>query len=112
MRSIERAALESYGPPDASPNLDLLVEPKAHALIDLFAIYPDVIRELGNTYEPTTLVSYILKLSHAVSQALDTLYVMGRERELAMARLAMYSGARIILGNSLKLLGLKPLDRM
>lgn len=109
--SIERAALESYGtlPP---PDFSLLSEPKAQALIDVFVSYPDIVRDLAASLEPCNLVTYILRLSHAVSTALDSLYVMGREPEIASARLAMYSSARVILGNALRLLGLKPLERM
>jgi arginyl-tRNA synthetase len=37
---------------------------------------------------------------------------MNQERNLADARLLMYWATRITLGNALKMLGLKPLERM
>lgn len=109
--SIERAAFEAYGPLE-SPNLDLLVEPRALALLDLLLLYPSLLCELRSNLEPNTLVSYILKLSHAISAALDSLYVLNREKDVAMARLYMYSAARKIMGNALEILGLIPLERM
>ena len=37
---------------------------------------------------------------------------MNQETQLAKARVALYSAARITLGNGLRLIGLTPLDRM
>ncbi|KAJ3275869.1 hypothetical protein HDV01_006735 [Terramyces sp. JEL0728] len=93
-------------------NLSLLTEPSALAVIELVQEYPSVIRELGQTYEPCNLVTYALRLSHAVSSAYSDLWVVGQAEEIAYARLALYGAARIALGNALTLLGLEPLERM
>lgn len=92
--------------------LDLLTEPTALAVIELVQEYPNVIRELGQTYEPCNLVTYALRLSHAVSSAYNDLWVVGQPEDLAYARLALYGAARTALGNALTLLGLEPLERM
>ncbi|KAJ3258178.1 hypothetical protein HK103_003996 [Boothiomyces macroporosus] len=92
--------------------LDLLTEPSALAVIELVQEYPNVIRELGQTYEPCNLVTYALRLSHAVSSAYNDLWVVGQPEDLAYARLALYGAARTALGNALTLLGLEPLERM
>ncbi|RHZ77586.1 hypothetical protein Glove_174g131 [Diversispora epigaea] len=107
--SIERNCGLEINP---SANLDLLTEKSAIDLINMIAQYPDVIKSAKYTLEPCTIVTYIMKLCHIVSVTLETLYVMGTERQLAEARLLMYWAARITLGNALKLLGLKPLERM
>ncbi|CAG8438745.1 8724_t:CDS:2 [Ambispora leptoticha] len=96
--------------PDAK--IELLSEKPALELIDMISQYPDVVKSALYTLEPCTIVTYAMKLSHTVSVALETLWVMGAEREIAEARLLMYWASRITLGNSLKLLGLKPLERM
>ncbi|CAG8448528.1 6657_t:CDS:2 [Ambispora gerdemannii] len=96
--------------PDAK--IELLFEKQALELIDMISQYPDVVKSALHTLEPCTVVTYAMKLSHIVSAALETLWVMGAEREVAEARLLMYWASRITLGNSLKLLGLKPLERM
>ncbi|KAH6597830.1 hypothetical protein BASA50_004175 [Batrachochytrium salamandrivorans] len=112
--SIERQSSHLKVTPETILEIDLtlLVEPQAFALMEAIAAYPDVIRDLGKNYEPCNLVSYALKLSHAVSSAIDVLWVSGQEEPLAHARLALYVTARFTLGSALKTLGLIPLSRM
>ncbi|KAJ3057106.1 Arginyl-tRNA synthetase [Rhizophlyctis rosea] len=107
--SIERKAGFEVSP---SVDYSLLTERQAHDLVDIISRWPDVVRDVTTTLEPCNVVSYSLKLSHAVSSALDVLWVMGQERPLAEARLALYRAARITLGNALRSIGLKPLERM
>ncbi|CAB5172559.1 uncharacterized protein OCT59_005222 [Rhizophagus irregularis] len=98
-----------------NPNIDisLLSEKSALDLIDMVAQYPDFVKGALNTLEPCTIVTYAMKLSHTISVALETLWVVGqKEHKVAEARLLMYWASRITLGNALKLLGLKPLERM
>jgi arginyl-tRNA synthetase len=92
--------------------LDLLSEQEAHDLAFLISRYPEVVQEARVSCEPCQVVNYLLSLARQVSSCLDKLYVMGQEAELARARLALYTAARITLGNGLRLLGLHPLDRM
>ncbi|KAJ3063589.1 Arginyl-tRNA synthetase [Podochytrium sp. JEL0797] len=107
--SIERkAGFEIPSNVDMSP----LVEPVANALLDCIAMYPDVVRETGIQLEPCAIVSYAFRLSHAVSNCLEELYVMNQPVEIASARLAMFKAARITLGNALRALGIVPLERM
>jgi arginyl-tRNA synthetase len=93
-------------------DLSVLVEPQALTLMEQVCAFPDVIRELSVSLEPCGLVKYALRLSHAVSSAITVLYVTGQPAEIAKPRLAMYVSARICLGNSLRMLGLEPLQRM
>jgi arginyl-tRNA synthetase len=92
--------------------LDLLTEQEAHDLAFLISRYPEVVQEARISCEPCQVVNYLLALARQVSSCLDKLYVMGQEAELARARLALYTAARITLGNGLRLLGLVPLERM
>ncbi|CAJ0842327.1 15277_t:CDS:2 [Entrophospora sp. SA101] len=107
--SIERNCGLTVNP---SANIDLLSEEIASVLMEMVAQYPDVVKSALHTLEPCTVVTYAMKLSHTVSMALESLWVVGKEHELAEARLLMYWATRITLGNALKLLGLKPLERM
>ncbi|ORY48148.1 arginyl-tRNA synthetase [Rhizoclosmatium globosum] len=107
--SIERKA--GFDIP-ATVDMAPLTEPVAAALLDCIAMYPDVVREVGVQLEPCSIVSYAFRLSHAVSNCLEELYVMNQPPEIASARLAMYKAARITLGNALRALGIVPLDRM
>ncbi|KZT54638.1 arginyl-tRNA synthetase [Calocera cornea HHB12733] len=100
-------------PSDVSKiNTDLLTEPGARAIIYLLASYPDVVRMALKTYEPSTVVTYLFKLSHAISAAWETLVVMGQEEELAKARLWLFICAKDVLAAGLRLLSVRPLEKM
>lgn len=113
LRSIERKALDLIGGPDlSSADLSLLTEKEAISLALLVARYPDVVQEARITTEPCTIINYLMLLSRQISTTLDRLWVLNQEADLARARVALYTAARIALGNGLRLIGLKPLDRM
>ncbi|CCG22740.1 tRNA-Arg synthetase [Candida orthopsilosis Co 90-125] len=95
-----------------SANFDLLVEPCAASLIRTLAQYPDTIRRATKNMEPSTIVTYLFTLTHIVSQCYDILWVSGQEKELAVARLALYAATRQVIYNGMTLLGLTPVERM
>lgn len=93
-------------------NCDLLTEPIAATLIRTLASWPDVSATALKNLEPSTILTYLFKMTHVVSSCYDVLWVMGQEKELAVARMALYSAARQVLYNGLVLLGITPVDRM
>jgi arginyl-tRNA synthetase len=95
----------------ASAQVDLLVEPHAIDLVRLIARYPDTVQNTLKTHEPITVLTYLFRMTHALSSSYDVLKVIGSEPELMRARLALYSAARIVLDNGMRLLGLTPVDR-
>ncbi len=108
--SIERKTEMSV-----NPNADLrhLGDSRAAGdLITMIARYPQIVRETTRSFEPVNIVGYAIMLSHNVSQALESMYVMGAEKGVADARLFMYWSAHITLGNAMRLLNLKPQERM
>lgn len=107
--SIERKSGAAINP---KADISLLVEPTAQYLIKTLGQYPDLVKSLPNGAEPCNVVTYAFKLSHDVSSAFESLWVMGAEEHLAEARMLLYWSARVTLGNALRLLGLKPLERM
>ncbi len=111
LRSVERNAGFEY---DSLLNADfsLLKEPVAESLIRILSQYPDVILTALKTNEPATIVTYLFKLAHTVSSCYDILWVSGQPKELATARLALYSASRQVLFNGMTLLNLTPVERM
>lgn len=97
---------------NVNANLDLLVEEGALNIIRIVAQYPDLVKSLMNAYEPCNVVTYAFKLSHEISAVFDNLWVRGAAPDVADARLLMYWCARVTLGNAMRLLGLRPLERM
>lgn len=93
-------------------NTDHLTEPKAHEVLMILATYPDVVKTAMRTSEPTTIVGFCWKLTHAISSAYEVLLVRGAEPDVAMARLYLYACAREVLAGAMRLLTLTPLERM
>jgi len=99
------------------PNLDS-EEKKEKAIrlaVDLVRVlsqWPDVVQNTLKTLEPTTVLTYLFKMTHALSSSYDVLQVIGSEHEVKKARMALYESARQVLFNGMRLLGLNPVERM
>lgn len=95
----------------ASADLSLLNEAHAVNVTRMLAQWPDVFQNTLKTLEPTTVLTYLFRMTHIISSSYDHLQVVGSEPELKKARMALYDAARIVLANAMKLLGLSPLER-
>jgi arginyl-tRNA synthetase len=96
----------------STADLSLLKEPHAINVARLLAQWPDTVLNTLKTLEPTTVLTYLFRMTHVVSSSYDQLQVVGSEPEIMKARMALYDAARIVLYNGMRLLGLTPLDRM
>ncbi|KAH3942381.1 arginine-tRNA (Arg) ligase [Parastagonospora nodorum] len=97
----------------ASADLNLLTEPHAIDLVRQLASWPDTFLNTIKTQEPTTVLTYLFKMAHALSSSYDHLQVVGtKERGVMLARLALYVAARQVLSNGMRVLGLSPVERM
>lgn len=96
----------------ASADLSLLTEEHASKLVRLLAQYPDVVNNTLKTLEPTTVLTYLFKMTHMVSSSYEHLQVVRMEPELMKARGALYDAARQVLSNGMRLIGLSPVERM
>ncbi|KAG8412430.1 arginyl-tRNA synthetase [Metarhizium acridum] len=94
-----------------SANLSLLKEDHAVNIVRMLSQWPDVLQNTLKTLEPTTVLTYLFKMTHVISSSYDHLQVVGSERELMKARMALYDAARITLANGMRILGLTPLER-
>lgn len=93
-------------------DLSLLAEPAAVLLARSLAQWPDVFLNALRTQEPITVLTYLFKMTHCLSSSYDGLRIVGRDEDVARARLALYVAARVVLANGMRLLGLTPLERM
>ncbi|KAG8623278.1 hypothetical protein KVT40_008254 [Elsinoe batatas] len=95
-------------------DLSLLKEPHAVDLLRSMSQYPDVVGQTLKTLEPTTILTYLFKLTHQLSSSYDVLRVVGAPEgpETTKARAALYEGARQVIHNGMVVLGLSPVDRM
>ncbi|KAI0008340.1 arginyl-tRNA synthetase [Xylariaceae sp. FL0662B] len=96
----------------AKADLTLLTEPYAVNIVRMLAQWPDVFQNTLRTLEPTTVLTYLFRLTHVISTSYDHLQVVGSEPALMAARMALYDASRIVVANGMRLLGLSPLERM
>ncbi len=89
-----------------------LTDDHAYHLLALVGDYDEVIERTISDNEPNHLASYALELARGVSQSYMELKVVGAEKTLGEARLALFEAVRITLGKSLRLLGIEPVERM
>ncbi|KAL2358927.1 hypothetical protein BJ546DRAFT_32783 [Cryomyces antarcticus] len=95
-----------------SADLTLLTEQHATDLVRALAQWPDVFQNTLKTLEPVTVLTYLFKMTHSLSSSYDHLQVVRSEPELKKARMALYTAARQVLNNGMRLLGLSPVERM
>ncbi|KAI1151566.1 arginyl-tRNA synthetase [Nemania diffusa] len=95
----------------ASADLSLLTEAHAINLVRVLAQWPDVVQNTLRTLEPTTVLTYLFKMTHVLSSSYDHLRIVGSEPGLMKSRMALYDSARIVLNNGMRLLGLTPVER-
>ncbi|GLB42850.1 putative arginyl-tRNA synthetase [Lyophyllum shimeji] len=101
-------------PPPSQMNTDSLAAmPHAREIAFLLGTYPDVIKTALKTHEASGIVTFAFRLSHAISSAWETVIVKGEEDlEKARARMFLYECARDVLGAAMRLLSIRPLERM
>ena len=93
-------------------DFSLLKESHAIDLVRALSQWPDVVQDTVKKLEPATVLTYLFKMTHALSSSYDVLKVVGSEPELKKARMALYEAARQVLHNGMALLGLSPVERM
>ena len=114
LSSIKRRSTLSETDLAAVETADLSLLKEAHAieLVRTLAQWPDVVLDTVKKLEPATVLTYLFKMTHALSSSYDHLNVISSEPELQKARLALYESSRQVLYNGMTLLGLSPVDRM
>ncbi|KIK50467.1 hypothetical protein GYMLUDRAFT_65260 [Collybiopsis luxurians FD-317 M1] len=91
----------------------LTTSPHAREIAFLLGTYPDVVKTALKTHEPSGIVTFAFRLSHAISSAWETVVVKGEEDiEKARARMWLYESAKDVLAASMRLLSIRPLERM
>ena len=89
-----------------------LQEDSAFELLMSIAGFGDALEKVVKDYEPAHLATYAVDLAKSFSKAYLDLKVVGADKEVAEERLALFEATRVILQNSIELLGIKTLERM
>jgi len=92
---------------------DTLVEQEAIDLLYNLSIFDEVVNKSYSQLEPCFLVNYLFRVCNATSKALKILGVQtAPNQQTADERLALFAAARANIRIGIKLLGLKPLNRI
>ncbi|KAK5109846.1 hypothetical protein LTR62_006453 [Meristemomyces frigidus] len=92
-------------------------------LVRCLAQWPDVFLNAYKTREPITVLTYLFKMTHLLSSCYDAkdvgnknaktmsvMYADSAEKKAAL--MGLYNASRQVLANGMRLLGLKPVERM
>jgi arginyl-tRNA synthetase len=99
-------------PDPSTVDFRLLPEIEAHRLIGLIARFPAVLSAAAADYEPSLLATYLLDLAKALHASYKVLRVKDEETRLAGARLFLFVVVKRVLASGLRILGIKPLEKM
>lgn len=90
----------------------LSASPHAVSLLRSMARFPDMVNQALKTLEPTTILTYLFKLTHELSSSYEHLRVISAPegRAVTVARAALFEAARQVLRNGMTLLGMTPVE--
>jgi arginyl-tRNA synthetase len=82
------------------------------SLIKKLDLFPEIVRTAGEAFSPHLLAEYALDVSRAFHGYYDRHRVLGEADAVVRARLALLAGARIVLAESLHILGMTAPEEM
>lgn len=102
--------VEAAGQGGAAPDWSRLEE--AGPILVQFARFPDVVRSAAEHCEPSELAQYLLGLCRELNNWYREHRVLDQEAGLTAARLALVRASKVVIGNGLRLLGLRVVEQM
>jgi len=104
--SILRKAKEKPNNPEL---LDSLTE---LALIKELIRFPEIVEETAQDYQTQRIVQYALELADAFHRFYEKCKVISEDKKLTQARLSLISAAKVVLKNTLDLMGVSAPEKM
>jgi len=96
----------------ASVEFAPLVEPEELDLIKTLDRFPEIVETAATSFAPHLLAEYALQLSRTFHAYYDTHRVLGGDADLTTARLALLHGVKLVLRESLGILGMNAPEAM
>jgi arginyl-tRNA synthetase len=93
-------------------NLNLLVQEEEQQLLKKLNQYEEEILYASENFEPNKICSYLEDLASAFHRFYTFCRILGSEKKLAEARLALAEATKIVMQNGLGILGVTAPDRM
>lgn len=92
--------------------LELLKEKEELNLIRKLLEFPEVLEEISKNYEVHRLPRYILELAKEFHNFYEKQRVITEDEDLTASRLSLISAAKIVLANSLRIMGITAPEKM
>lgn len=114
---IEYADKQGYDT-EKSADLSLLTSPEEIVLIKELLFYPDVVKQITNSYDPQKMTTYLEEVATAyhkfqhAGRVKEDMRVVTENQQRTYARLALCRATRIVLANGLTLLGIAKPEKM
>jgi arginyl-tRNA synthetase len=112
--SVLRTAVEQSLPWQTVGEAELapLELPEELALLKTLAAYPDVIEDAAASFEPHRLVYFLQDLAAQFHAYYYKHRIIGDDRALSLARLALAASTGVVIRNGLAILGVSAPERM
>ena len=81
-------------------------------LIRKLVEYPEILADISKNYEFHRLPRYVLELAREFHNFYEKQRVINEDKDLTNARLSLIAATKIVLANTLNLLGIKTPDKM
>lgn len=107
LKMIERESLKS-----STENLNLLSTDEEIQLLKKLHLFEDEVLESAEGFEPNRICTYLEELAAAFHKFYTFCRILGTERKLAEARVALAVASKIVLRNGLTVLGVTAPERM
>jgi arginyl-tRNA synthetase len=95
-----------------NPDLKLLVEPSEIELIKELVRLPEIIEDTAKDYQTQRLPQYAMELADAFHKFYENCIVISDAKGLTKARLALVVASKIVLKNTLDLMGVSAPEKM
>lgn len=109
---ISALAEEGHTPSECSADASLLVSNEERELIKQMAQFTDEIRLAARDYDPSRINRYVIELATRFHRFYNSCRIKEAETELLRARLLLCECTRIVLKNSLKIIGVTAPEKM
>ena len=110
--SIIRKAAETGLDTSSEADLNLLTHDSEVALTKAILLFPEEIRSASFQRAPHRLATYMREVATAFNQFYRDCRILGEDESIAMSRLKLAEGTRLVLANGLAILGVSAPDRM
>ncbi len=109
---ISFAREEGVAFPEDTSCLELLTEPEECDLMRRLVIFPQLVEGAAITREPHRLTSYAQQLAATFHHFYHICRIVSKDRRLSEARLLLAEATRIVLAESLRIVGISAPERM